>query len=563
MHTEQMFSYCPAVSACIQLCNSTSTKNSKCNHVYLANNLFTTLFGLQREAQEEESSPGSVSSKFLEGFERSESSGNEPAEIEACDMRRKAAPPESSPDEAAAEESRTSTSGKHKKDQSRGGSEKSQSSKKPSAAAAERGSLEFGDLFWLRIKGFPEWPVMYVKPENVPEKRSKAVMKTKKGDKSILVFTFGDHMFCWASPADLKPFREFFNENASQNTQNKSYILAVQEAEDEESKPGSVTGGFLQGVDRAESPEPAEIEECLRAEKRRKGTSGAAVEKAEDGEAPAPSRQQRPPARGSQKGAAAAPKATPQGDETAASSKAAAATAARSAEGDDASANKDDDKARDAADPVSKSKPAPRTTSDRSKRGRGNAAGAVEAGSEASKGSNLKDAAGEAEDAAAAAVGSSDAGAQEPADSIKTAAAAGGSKGGKGQQQKKDGKKKEEPALDKKEANNQQQDNKAGKADEASSAKSAGDAKATAGKSGEESAPSATDKPKDETPSAGEASAEPSLPKVPGKVPEKASKEKGAGHPAEEKLVTAANGEAGKVEKPDGNKPAEEQGASQ
>ena len=58
-----------------------------------------------------------------------------------------------------------------------------------------------GDCFWLKLKGFPRWPAKVCDPKD----GGKEVQSERKANK-VLLHSFGDHMYIWASQDALAPF---------------------------------------------------------------------------------------------------------------------------------------------------------------------------------------------------------------------------------------------------------------------------------------------------------------------------------------------------------------------
>ena len=73
-----------------------------------------------------------------------------------------------------------------------------------------------GDCFWLKLKGFPRWPAKVCDPKD----GGKEVQSERKANK-VLLHSFGDHMYIWASQDALAPFEIADGEAAQKKASGK------------------------------------------------------------------------------------------------------------------------------------------------------------------------------------------------------------------------------------------------------------------------------------------------------------------------------------------------------
>ena len=73
-----------------------------------------------------------------------------------------------------------------------------------------------GDCFWLKLKGFPRWPAKVCDPKD----GGKEVQSERKANK-VLLHSFGDHMYIWASQDALAPFEVADGEAAQKKASGK------------------------------------------------------------------------------------------------------------------------------------------------------------------------------------------------------------------------------------------------------------------------------------------------------------------------------------------------------
>ncbi|KAI8842109.1 hypothetical protein BC829DRAFT_305208 [Chytridium lagenaria] len=104
--------------------------------------------------------------------------------------------------------------------------------------------MSVGTLVWGKVKGSAWWPgrVSYTtvgvltrpkvaERENLPEEV--ALSKSSRSTKTIPIYFFGTHNYCWLGRDHLKSFHENFELFSTKN-KTKSFILALKEAQGEE-----------------------------------------------------------------------------------------------------------------------------------------------------------------------------------------------------------------------------------------------------------------------------------------------------------------------------------------
>eukprot|EP01114_Cavostelium_apophysatum_P012803 TRINITY_DN2958_c0_g1_i1.p1 TRINITY_DN2958_c0_g1~~TRINITY_DN2958_c0_g1_i1.p1 ORF type:complete len:344 (-),score=133.57 TRINITY_DN2958_c0_g1_i1:958-1989(-) len=117
-----------------------------------------------------------------------------------------------------------------KKSEDRPSTPKNKGSRRNSVATPSQSEdivAEPGDVFWVKLAGYPEWPGRVAKNEE----GSSAVMKLKHTDKMKLMYFFGTRDYSWVKDQQLTPFTlDSAEVSKAQKKKTKTLQLAVKEA---------------------------------------------------------------------------------------------------------------------------------------------------------------------------------------------------------------------------------------------------------------------------------------------------------------------------------------------
>ena len=110
-----------------------------------------------------------------------------------------------------------------------------------------------GDVAWVKIRGYPRWPAKICSPSEGGD----AVAAQRKAG-TVLVNTFGDHMYSWVASKDMSPFDAASANQASGKASSARIKQAIAEALAGSAASSSANGGGEHSNKRPRLSEGAE-----------------------------------------------------------------------------------------------------------------------------------------------------------------------------------------------------------------------------------------------------------------------------------------------------------------